>query len=152
MDSTPEPGLRSQPQVRLLLRVLGLVLLPVGLVLLIVGFTRFASAGDEFSSGSPDGFLMFAAGGFLGVIGLGLLSAGFMGTSARYAAGETMPVVKDGAAYLTDGRGVLGIGRTERDADHEPATVGTDGPYCRSCGVRNDEAARFCDSCGRALA
>ena len=46
---------------------------------------------------------------------------------ARYAAGETMPVVKDSLDYLKAG------------------------PFCSTCGVRNDADAKFCDSCGATL-
>ena len=68
-----------------------------------------------------------------------LLQWGFLGAAARYGAGETMPVVKDSATYLSDGEGILGVGRTA-------------GPFCSKCGVRNDADAKFCDSCGGALA
>jgi hypothetical protein len=58
-----------------------------------------------------------------------------------------MPVLKDSAAYLTDGKGVLGIGRTDDDA-----VAASAGPFCSACGTRNDDTAKFCDSCGAALA
>ena len=67
--------------------------------------------------------------------------------ASRFVAGETMPVVKDSASYLTDGEGVLGVGRTVDDGD-QAAT----GPFCSKCGVRNDPDAKFCDSCGAPLA
>ena len=141
------PGLRQQSGVRTALRVLGLVMAPVGVVLVAVGFYRFVTFdSSSFDSGPPDGFLMFALGGIMAVVGFGLLSAGFMGATARYSAGETMPVVKDSAAYLSDGEGVLGVGRT---VDDVPAP--TAGPYCRKCGAHNDGEASFCDHCGTAL-
>ena len=64
----------------------------------------------------------------MAVVGFGLLATGFLGAQARYAAGETVPVLEDSLEHLTSG------------------------PHCRHCGVRNDEAARFCDSCGQSLA
>jgi zinc-ribbon domain len=64
---------------------------------------------------------------------------------ARYAAGEYGPVVKDTAEYLTDGRGLRHLGVRDGAA---PAA----GPHCRSCGTRNDPDARYCDSCGTAMA
>jgi hypothetical protein len=125
---------------RNVLRVLGIVLLAVGLYLVITGGKAFL---DEMDSGStdsgPGSILRLGAGGFLCVFGLGALNAGFLGAQARYAAGETMPVVKDSAEYLSDGEGVLGIGRAA-------------GPFCSKCGVRNDGNARFCDGCGAQLA
>ena len=70
---------------------------------------------------------------------------------SRYVAGETMPTVKQSAAYLSDGESIMGVGRTVDDgtaAGTQPAT----GPFCRACGVRNDEDARFCDGCGASMA
>jgi len=135
---TSNPGLRNQAGARRAFRIAGLVLAPVGVVLVVVGFYRFVTTDPGLDSGAPDGFVMFALGGVLTVVGFGCLNAGFLGSAARYGAGETMPVVKDSAAYLSDGEGILGVGRTA-------------GPYCSACGVRNDAGARFCDSCGTAI-
>lgn len=153
MDSTPttrqqrtaEPGLRGQGTARTVFRVLGCLLTPVGVVLVALGFYDFVTVDPGFD-GPPAGLFMFAGGGFLTVIGFGCLNVGFLGTAARYSAGETMPVVKDSASYLSDGQGILGVGRTVDDA------AGPTGPFCRSCGTRNDQEARFCDGCGLSLA
>src|SRR3954453_22007796 len=72
--------------------------------------------------------------------------------AARYAAGETMPTVRDSASYLTDGEGVLGVGRTVDDTASPSATERATGPFCSTCGTRNDTDASFCDHCGAALA
>ncbi len=151
MNTTPNPGLPSQSGTRTVLRALGLVLAPAGVLLVVVGFARFAGVGAEdwTGDGAPPGFLMFAGGGFLAVIGFWFLSTGFMGAAARYGAGETMPVVKDSAAYLTDGEGVMGVGRT---VDDQPTAGSAAGPFCRSCGARNDSDATYCDGCGQRLA
>lgn len=144
------PGLRQQAGLRTLFRVLGVVLAPLGVLLLAVGFYRFVTFDPSgWDAGPPDGFLMFALGGLVAVTGFGFLNAGFMGATARFTAGETMPVVKDSAAYLSDGEGILGIGRTVDDP--QLAQRAGAGPYCRSCGARNDEDAKFCDGCGTAL-
>ncbi|KQW42545.1 hypothetical protein ASC77_22995 [Nocardioides sp. Root1257] len=136
---TSTPGFERNKTQRTVLRVLGVVLLLAGAYLLVTGGMAFA---DDASSSDVDGgfgpILRLGAGGFLAVFGLGALNAGFLGAQARYAAGETMPVVKDSAAYLSDGEGILGVGRTA-------------GPFCSRCGVRNDGDATFCDSCGTAL-
>lgn len=128
---------------RTVLRVLGGVLLLAGLVVAGIGVSRFV-ADFESVDGGPGSILMIGAGGFLCVFGLGALSAGTLGAQSRYVAGETMPTVKQSAAYLSDGQGIMGVGRTADDA------VG--GPSCRSCGRRNDDEARFCDGCGASLA
>lgn len=124
---------------RNVLRAAGVVLLLAGAYFLVVGGMQFAD--DANSSEVDTGFgpiLRLGLGGFLAVFGLAALNAGFLGAQARYAAGETMPVVKDSAEYLSDGEGILGVGRSA-------------GPFCSGCGVRNDRAARFCDGCGAPL-
>jgi hypothetical protein len=133
-------------------RVVGVVLLLAGLVIGGIGIDGFL---DEATSTEVDGgfgpILTLAAGGFLCVFGLGALSAGTLGAQSRYVAGETMPTLKQSAAYLSDGQGIMGVGRTVDDgaaAGTQPAT----GPFCRACGVRNDEDAKFCDGCGASMA
>lgn len=145
---TRSPGYARQGTARTVFRILGIVLTVVGLLLVVSGFVRFVGGepGDDLDSA----FLAFAGGGVLAVVGFAFFNLGFMGASARYAAGETMPVVKDSASYLTDGEGVLGVGRTIDDAG--ATTAPKAGPYCRACGQRNDDEARFCDACGQPLA
>jgi hypothetical protein len=138
----PAPGLRHQAGVRTVLRVAGALLAVTGLVLVVTaGIEFFTLQGFE----QPRRFWMF----FVGIpalgVGLMMLQVGFAGAGARYAAGEYSPVVKDTAEYLTDGQGLRHLGVRDGAA---PAA----GPYCRSCGTRNDTDARYCDSCGTAMA
>ncbi|MFC6288110.1 zinc-ribbon domain-containing protein [Nocardioides sp. GCM10027113] len=156
MSNAPRPGLAQQAGVRTFFRIAGLVLLPISLGVFAWGVVNVF--GNDSWAG-PEGLHVAAFIGGLPLIGasLMLLQAGFMGAAARYGAGETMPVVKDSAAYLTDGEGVLGVGRTVDDrAGHRtgenPGAAPAAGPYCRSCGVRNDQEARFCDGCGSSIA
>lgn len=148
----PAPGLRDQRSVRIALRVAGVLLLGVGLVLLAVAGVDFFASFD--SAEAPGKFWMFFIA--LPLLGLGswLAMAGFMGVGARYAAGEHAPVLKDTAHYLTDGEGLFGVGRSpaDRAADRAAGQTQAGGPFCRSCGTRNDDTARFCDSCGSAMA
>jgi hypothetical protein len=146
---TTNPGHADQARMRRTARLVGFGLLAAGVALAIKGGYEFVqdAASDVIGDGRS-GFaavLLLGAGGFLVVFGLAALIAGYLGATARYSAGETMPVVKDSAAYLTDGQGLLGVGRTVDDAPERP------GPFCTRCGVRNDEAARFCDGCGHAI-
>lgn len=144
MGTTPTPGLKGQSTLRTTLRVVGVVLLVAGLAFLAMGVASFFSAFSS-TSGSPSHFWMAFVGILLLAPGAWCLQAGFLGTASRFVAGETMPVVKDSASYLSDGRGILGVGR----ADSEPAAAG---PFCSRCGTRNDADASFCDGCGSALA
>ncbi|MGA8257013.1 MAG: zinc ribbon domain-containing protein [Nocardioides sp.] len=143
--SSQQPPLPQSTTTRMVLRVLGFVLVGLGLVFAITGGMDFADEVDTFEGPGFGAILRMAGGGFMVVFGLGALNAGFLGVQTRYVAGETMPTVKQSAAYLSDGEGVLGAGRT---VDDEP----TAGPFCRSCGVRNDADAKFCDGCGTSLA
>ena len=150
MDSTvPSPGHRNQSAARSLFRVLGPLSMLVALVLMGWAIIDFLSVfnSDDFDA-QPTKFWMFFLALPFFVAGGAMIQAGFLGTAARYAAGETMPVVKDSAAYLTDGQGLLGVGRTIDDRSAHPEATG---PYCRGCGVRNDAEARFCDGCGQSL-
>ena len=149
MSDTSTPGLRGQAGFRTVFRVVGVLLLIVGVIFLVLGLLDFFSAfgNDDPDAGFPSRFWMVFVGVLLIAPAGWCLQAGFMGAAARYAAGETMPTVKDSAAYLTDGEGVLGIGRTVDDAQQAAA-----GPFCSKCGTRNDAEASFCDRCGAALA
>jgi hypothetical protein len=140
----PAPGLANQAGARTFFRVLGVVVTGTALVFLLVGGIDFFSSMNSFEG--PTKFWMLFVG--IPMLGIGgwCLQAGFMGVGARYVSGEVSPVVKDSAAYLTDGKGLLNVG--VRDQGGAAAT----GPYCRSCGTRNDADARFCDSCGSAMA
>jgi hypothetical protein len=137
------PGLRDQTALRSFFRVGGALVLLVGLACTVAGMVSFFAATSSFEG--PQHFWLCFVGLPLMAVGGWMLQAGFLGAAARYVAGESAPVVRDTAAYLSRGRGVLGIGRDEQD----PAT--RSGPYCSKCGVRNDADARFCDACGNPL-
>ncbi len=147
MTATPGPGLRNQAGARTFFRVLGLVLTPLGVVVFVWGLTKVFGA-TGFDGPEPSHLVAFLGGLPLIAFGAMALQVGFLGAAARYGAGETVPVVRDSATYLSDGQGILGVGRTVDESARSTAT----GPYCRSCGVRNDVDARFCDGCGTSLA
>ncbi len=138
------PGLRGQEQYRNAFRIAGILILGVGIVLTVIAFKSLADTmTSDTMDGPPKNFFL----GFLGLplmaVGGWLMQAGFLGAAARYTAGETAPVLKDTASYLTDGEGVLGVGRT---VDDKPSK------FCSSCGKPGDLDARFCESCGHAYA
>ncbi len=144
------PGYADQARKRTAFRVVGVLCMGTALVLIglaIADFVHAASA-DDFDTQPTKFWYFFVALPFFAVGGA-CLNAGFMGAAARYGAGETMPVVRDSASYLSDGQGILGVGRTVDDDRAAASTV--TGPYCSRCGVRNDDTAKFCDACGSAL-
>ncbi len=148
MDQAPYDTTRS----RTVLRVVGALCLVGGVVLAFIGGRGILR--DIASESMDPNFgpiLTLGGGGFLCVIGLALINAGTLGAQSRYVAGETMPTVKKSAEYLSDGQGIMGVGRTVDDGA-AAGTLRASGPYCRSCGTRNDEDARFCDGCGASMA
>jgi len=144
----PPPGLRGQTAVRNAFRVVGIAVLVVAVIFLGTGLQDFFDSSGSFEG--PHKFWMV----FVGIFGLAIagwcLQAGFMGAASRYVAGETTPVIRDSASYLTDGEGFLGVGRTVDDQPQQ--TTAATGPFCSKCGTRNDADASFCDRCGAVLA
>ena len=130
MPDDTTPGLARQTGVRTTARVLSIVLLLAGVVLLVKGISGFAADAQSMDVGGGFGpILTMGAGGFCIVFGLAAAQVGWLRAGTSYVAGETMPVVSDSLAYVT-----------------------TSGPFCRGCGTRNDDRAKFCDSCGQSLA
>lgn len=137
---------------RTVLRVVGVLLLVGGLVVGGFGVRDFMAEAQGMDMDAGFGsILRIGLGGFMCVFGIGALNAGTLGAQSRYVAGETMPTVKRSAEYLSDGQGIMGVGRTVDDGTGAGPQQAS-GPYCRSCGTRNDEDARFCDGCGASMA
>jgi hypothetical protein len=150
VSQTPAPGLgyADQARKRTIFRVLGGVAMTAALVLIGVAVADFFAAfsSDDFAA-QPTKFWLFFLALPLFVVGAACLNAGFLGAAARYGAGETAPVLKDTASYLTDGEGLLGVGRTVDD--ERPSAAARS---CGTCGTRAAADARFCATCGTSLA
>lgn len=137
---------------RTVLLVIGTLLLVGGAILAYLGGRDFfAAASTESMDPQFGSFFTMAGGAFMVIFGIGMLNAGTLGAQSRYVAGETMPTVKKSAEYLSDGQGIMGVGRTVDDGA-AAGTLRASGPFCRACGTRNDEDARFCDGCGASMA
>lgn len=128
------PGVAGQSSRRTGFRVLGGLLMVAALVLIGIAVADFFSVfgSDDFDA-QPTKFWMFFVALPLFAIGGFFLQLGFAGAGARYLAREYVPVLKESLDEL-------GVGSSS-------AT----GPFCRSCGRRNDTDARFCDGCGTAM-
>ena len=125
---------------RTVLRLLGALLLVGGLVLLVRGGIEFVGDANSDTFGDDAGFgpiLRIAGGGFLVVLGLAALNAGFLGAQSRYVSRQTSDAVRE-------------VGSAFRGEPSSRTTRGS-GPHCSSCGVQADREARFCDACGHAL-
>lgn len=134
------------------LRTLGLLLTVPGAVLTIVGFGSLLSSFGSF--GGPPQYFWCA---FLGLpllgIGTHLLRLGYLGTIARYVAGEAAPVATDTIDYVA--RETRSAVRTMASAVGEglrdEARDATDAPTCPACGRPGPADARFCNQCGASM-
>ena len=142
------PALAQQRGARTTFRVLGVVLVLVGLALVGTALADFFASFSSLGEGMPTKFWMAFVGWPVLAVGIWAVMAGFMGTASRYVAGETLPVVKDGLGYLTQGHGLGGIGRV---ADATPTDRATAARYCTECGAALSGTARFCSGCGHAV-
>ena len=134
------------------LRVVGPLVLLVGGIFMLVGLVDFFSAFG--GGGAPTKFWCLFAGMPFLFVGGALTMYGFMGSVARYAAGEMAPVAKDTFNYMADGtqEGV----KTVASAIGEGLSAGMGrggevGVRCPKCNETCDGDAKFCDECGGAL-
>jgi RNA polymerase subunit RPABC4/transcription elongation factor Spt4 len=164
-------------QKRSSIRLLGVTILLIGLGFMAVGLIDFFSAFGGF--GSPELFWCMVVGMPLIFIGTVLCGYGFMGSVARYSAGEMAPVAKDTVNYMVDGTQdsvkIIASAIGEGLAGAAPASVQIRCPKCNhpadadskfcpkcgtallktipcpNCGELNDSDARFCDNCGKPI-
>lgn len=86
---------------RTTLRTAGPIIAVVGLVFTIIGLASFFSSFGQFES--PRYFWCAFVGLPLLGIGLTMMKFGYLGSIARYMAGETAPVAKDAVNYMGEG-------------------------------------------------
>lgn len=138
-------------QHRASLRLLGGILVTVGAIFTMVGgFSFFSAFGG---GGRPDQFwCMFVGVPMLG-FGATLLKLGYMGTIARYVAGEAAPVAADTLNYVVDeSRGsVRRMAAAVAEGMQEAASSEAKTIACHGCNHDNARDARFCQQCGVAL-
>ena len=137
------------------LRALGAVLTGLGGILTAIGMISFFSAFGR--GGAPELFWCVFLGLPLLGVGTMLLKLGYLGSVARYVAGETAPVAADTLDYVarasTDGlrevAGAIGAGLRGAPAGAAAATEATQ--PCRHCRAPQRPDANFCDRCGTAM-
>lgn len=128
-------GRRSR---RMAFRVLGALFVLAALACIGVAVADLFATGDM--TAEPTKFWLFFVGVPLFFVGGVLLQLGFAGAAASYIAEEYSPAMRTAAQSLGLG------GQTTGPTPDQGRT----GPYCRSCGRRNEADARFCDGCGTA--
>ncbi len=136
---------------RIVLRSLGPVLAMIGLLLLVIGTWDFFSASASFRE--PGYFWLNFVGIPVLFVGLVMCMMGYLGSVARYTAGEAAPVQKDTFNYLANGtkEGV----KTMAGAVGEGLAGGIGAAartvQCPRCQCANDVDARFCKNCATPL-
>ncbi len=146
-----DPG-HSSP--RTILRIIGPIVLIIGVIFALAGFISVFSSVNDFQMGPPKNFWCLFVGFPLIFIGLVMCQFGFMGKVARYVAGETAPVGKDVFNYAADGtkEGIKTIASAVGEGLGIKGGINQAKIKCHKCGNLNDEAAKFCSSCGVSLA
>lgn len=102
--------------------------------MVIIGFT-------SFSSGS---FIIFGLGGFMVVIGFGLISISIVRPVSKYYATEASPAIKIASQSLGEGLKESGFGSSK-----EPNQIIK--VKCPHCGYLDSEDAEFCSKCDKKL-
>jgi len=131
---------------------IGAILLIVGIILLIYGFMNFGGLFGQSTDTqqailqkSNTGFnsiMIMAAGGFMLVIGIGLIYWSQFRRVASYVATEASPA-------LTTASNAIGKGLKESDAMGNKSEKEVIKIKCRHCGYLESEDAEFCSKCGK---
>ena len=120
------------------MRVVGITLLIIGVILLLIGITNFVSGSFEEALSN---MAMFAAGGFLLVIGLMFIALTIIRPMTKYYATEAHPGLQTAGHAIGSGLKESGFGKSETK---EIIKI-----KCPHCGYLESEDAEFCSKCGR---
>lgn len=135
---------------------IGIVMLIIGIILVIYGIMSFgglfgASSGNinQFASTGFTSMAMMGGGGFLLVIGIGLVYFSQIRRVSSYVATETAPAVETtvhamgkGAASGISEAGGLKV--TSDSTDSKDIRI-----KCRHCGFLESIDAEYCSKCGK---
>ena len=131
----------------------GTLLIGVGALCVVIGFLQFASGSTVgshgFGSGPPRGFLLFISGGVLISVGQGLRTVGRAGLAGSGLTLDPQQAREDLEPHARMAGGLIGDAIDESGlVDRPEAEVMV---RCRECRELNDEAANFCQNCGKPL-
>jgi len=122
------------------MRAIGIPLLIIGIILVIYGFTSFGSGSFEEATGN---MMIFAAGGFLTMIGFALVALTIVRPMTKYYATEMSPGIKIASQSIGEGLKESGAGGTPQK---EVIKV-----KCPHCGYLESEDAEFCSKCSKKI-
>ena len=119
---------------KIMMRAIGIPLLVIGIIMVIIGFS-------SFSSGS---IMIFGLGGFMVVIGFGLISISIVRPVSKYYATEASPAIKIASQSVGEGLKQSGFGVSQQPKQIIKVK-------CPHCGYLESEDADFCSKCGKKI-
>jgi len=119
---------------KIVLRAIGIPLLIIGIIFVIIGFTSFSSSG----------FMLFGLGGFLTVIGFGLVSFSIVRPMSKYYATEASPAIEIAGESIGEGLKKSGFNTAQEQKQIIKVK-------CPHCGYLESEDAEFCSKCGKKI-
>ena len=139
------------------LLIIGIILLILGLMTFGSGFGSSDSSFGEMNQLASKGFssvIFMAGGGFLLIIGIGLIYFSQIGRVASYVATETAPAVetvghavgKGVAGGISDAGGIKTTSSSTEVTDTKDIRI-----KCRHCGFLESIDAEFCSKCGKKI-
>ena len=125
--------MRDYSEYKTIMRGVGLPLFVIGIILVIYSFVSF----------SFGNMALFAVGGFMMVIGFGLLSFSLVRPISKYYATEGSPAIKIASKSFGDGLKESGVlSNTKKEIIKIK---------CPHCSYLESEDAEFCSKCGKKI-
>jgi hypothetical protein len=130
---------------KIVMRTIGIPLLVIGIILVILGFNSFMSGSFDQALSN---MILIAAGGFLILIGFGLIGLSLIRPVTKYYAEEASPAITKGSRAFGKGigQGLKESGIVGQDKSKEVIKV-----KCPHCGYLDSEDAEFCSKCGKKI-
>jgi hypothetical protein len=132
--------MRDYTKHKTIMRAAGIPLLVIGVILVIIGFSSFGSENFEETNSN---LIMFAAGGFLLLIGFILVGLTIIRPMAKYYATEAHPGIETASHAIGSGLKESGF---ETSQTKEVIKI-----KCPHCGYLESEDAEFCSKCGKEI-
>ena len=143
--------MRDYSKLKIVMLAIGIILLLAGIILLIYGFINFGGFFGSFSGTleetSSSGFssiMTIAGGGFMLVIGIGLVYISQFRRVASYVATEASPGLRTASHAI--GQGLKESGAMGGSEKKEVIKI-----KCKNCGYLDSEDAEFCSKCGKKI-
>lgn len=140
---------KDYSKAKIVMLAIGVPLIIIGIILLIYGFMNFGEFFGSWSTQENSGFgfssiMTIAGGGFMLVIGVGLVYISQFRRVASYVATEASPGLRTASHAI--GQGLKESGAMSSSGQKEVIKV-----KCPHCGYLDSEDAEFCSKCGKKI-